>query len=216
MSLKVKLATTIAALCMVICLLTVGVWAATKTSVNVSGTVSFVAEDVNATISATVTGATGDEQNITNKVIATFLGDEVIPEGSDYYEYEDKDGNKTYDFKDLDFASKDSVIVITLTIKNDSTQRKLNVDSFTATLGTGTPTKLTADVPAEDAKETFAGSNVVAWISQEAPTTKIAPEGTATVAISLRVANTNLKVNAAPFAATLQLSNAGEYVPEGE
>ena len=59
MSLKAKLFTTVAALCMVICLLTVGVWAAKKATVNVSGTVSFVAEDVYATVAMTTAGQSG-------------------------------------------------------------------------------------------------------------------------------------------------------------
>lgn len=51
MSLKAKLATTLAALCMVICLLTVGVWAAAQINVTVSGSVSFAATDVWAKVS---------------------------------------------------------------------------------------------------------------------------------------------------------------------
>ena len=60
MSLKAKLATTIAALCMVICLLTVGVWAAESATVKLSGKVSFVANDVYATVAVVTSGHEGD------------------------------------------------------------------------------------------------------------------------------------------------------------
>ena len=57
MSLKAKLASTIAAVCMVICLLSVGIFAATTAKISLSGSVSFVAQDVDVSVAATVSGA---------------------------------------------------------------------------------------------------------------------------------------------------------------
>jgi len=59
MSLKAKLVSTIAAFCMVICLLSVGIWAASSGTVNIGGTVSFEVTDVNVLIEGTVTGMDG-------------------------------------------------------------------------------------------------------------------------------------------------------------
>ena len=138
MSLKAKLATTIAALCMVICLLTVGVWAASRTSVGFSGTVSFTSKDVNATITGTITGATG-AQNVTNTPVATFNGSEAEPAEGEYTPAQ------AWTIGNLDFATKDSEIVITLNIKNDNTERAIQIDSFTAKLGTQDLTAVEGD-----------------------------------------------------------------------
>lgn len=54
MSLKAKLVSTIAAVCMVICLLSVGIWAANRGVVNIGGSVSFDISDVNVRVTGTV------------------------------------------------------------------------------------------------------------------------------------------------------------------
>lgn len=123
MSLKVKLISTIAAVCMVICLLSVGIWAASVGTVNVGGTVSFVAEDVDVTITATVTGSktTGQTRTITWDAGTAYNAD-----GED----EDDVANDALvaDWTDLvlDFQ-KNTPIVIEITITNNSEQRSVGV-----------------------------------------------------------------------------------------
>ena len=56
MSNKVRLITTISAICMVLALLTVGVWAVSTASVTLGGSVSFTADNIHAKITGSVTG----------------------------------------------------------------------------------------------------------------------------------------------------------------
>ena len=86
MSLKAKLVSTIAAVCMVICLLSVGIFAATTGTVNVGGTVSFSATNVDVTITGSISGAkdntwadgatgvTWDAKNTTETVSVDWKG----------------------------------------------------------------------------------------------------------------------------------------------
>ena len=56
MSLKTKLVSTISAICMVLALLTVGVWAVSTASVTLGGSVSFTADNIHARVTGSVTG----------------------------------------------------------------------------------------------------------------------------------------------------------------
>ena len=111
MSLKAKLVSTIAAICMVICLLSVGIWAASTGTVNVGGTVSFTASDVDVTITATVNGAktTGQTKTVTWSAANT---EETLT--ADW-------SNLTLDFV------KGSDIEIVLEITNNSVERSVGV-----------------------------------------------------------------------------------------
>ena len=187
MSLRAKLATTIAALCMVICLLTVGVWAASTAKVNVSGTVSFTATDINATITGSTTGA---KENKTNVPIATYTGSET-------------DGVESpWAVGDLVFENKASVIKVTITVTNTNVERDITA-AFSAKLGDQALTAVEGD------EETVENSNVIAWISQTA--TSVAKNNqSATFEISFKIADTNLSVDPkVNFTAVLDLSNAG-------
>ena len=187
MSLKAKLATTIAALCMVICLLTVGVWAASTAKVNVSGTVSFVASDINAVITGSTTGA---KVNKTNDPIATYTGSE------------EEGVQNPWTVGDLSFNDKNSVIKVTITVKNTNVERDITA-AFSAKLG---EEALTTE---EGTTETVEDSNVIAWISKTA-TTVVKDNQTAEFEISFKIADTNLSVDPkVAFTAVLDLSNAG-------
>ena len=112
MSLRAKLATTIAALCMVICLLTVGVFAASQANVNIGGTVSFVAEDVDATVTATFANVkTAIEQKSVTFDSATA----------------DEDMTEDWTGLDLTFANKTDDIIITVVVNNNNAERRLGV-----------------------------------------------------------------------------------------
>lgn len=111
MSLKAKLVSTVAAFVMVLALMVVGVLAATNPTVNMGGSITFTATDVAATIKITSTGA------------STNLNQTVTLDST-------TEGNVTTHDADLDvdFADKDTAIVITVTITNDSE------DAMTVTL----------------------------------------------------------------------------------
>ena len=119
MSLRAKLATTIAALCMVICLLTVGVWAAQSATVNLSGKVTFVANDVYATVSVVTSGHEGDS---VSKSVTFNSG--VKGEG----ETNVVTGGEALWNEDFDFSFKNKApIVFTFTITNHG-ERKASVE----------------------------------------------------------------------------------------
>lgn len=121
MKLKAKLISTIAAFAMVLCLTIVGVWAATSVSVSVTGTVGFTASDVNATVTGTITGITEEK---------TF---------SKVFDAASEEDSATWDLSNITFV-KDSNVVITLTVKNDSTERSLTakLENNGAASGTNT------------------------------------------------------------------------------
>lgn len=119
MSLKAKLVSTIAAFCMVICLLSVGIWAANTGTVNVGGSVSFVAKDVDVTISlVSVTGA-GDAGD-------AYAKDDITWNAA-------TEGTLSASWTDMVFAFQKAAngtlgdIVITINVKNNSAERPVNV-----------------------------------------------------------------------------------------
>ncbi len=110
MSLKAKLVSTISAFCLVLALLVVGVFAASNATVNLSGSLSFTADDVMASISVTSTGAETDLSNKTGTL-------------------DQNSANVTMDNLDLVFATSNTPIVITVTITNDSDNRAFTVQT---------------------------------------------------------------------------------------
>ena len=183
MSLRAKLATTIAALCMVICLLTVGVWAASQTTVNIDGSVSFVANDVHATVTLTSTGA----KTTVNKSV-TFNSDANAAEGENKTEVENWD---TADL-DLDFEKKGVDIVLEIKVDNLSTERTL-----------------TAAVAVDDPAE---GSNITVTVDGEASATvakatDASTPGTATLKVKIHVVDSNKQVDKAAYGITVTLTD---------
>lgn len=124
MKLKAKLISTIAAFAMVLCLTIVGVWAATSVKVNVTGTVTYTAKDVNATVTGAITG--------------------INESGKAYSKSWNADNNEataedTWDLSDITFVKNQSV-VITLTVKNNDTARSLTATLVNEGAATGTNT----------------------------------------------------------------------------
>lgn len=104
MSLKAKLVSSIAAFCLVLALMVVGIFAANSLQVNLSGNLTYTATDVVAEINVSSTGAKGDNISWNSSVDAT---DDELTGG--------------YDALNLEFA-KDTPIVITVTVKNNSNE----------------------------------------------------------------------------------------------
>ncbi len=128
MSLKAKLVSTIAAFCMVICLLSVGIWAANTGTVNVGGTVSFVASDVDVSIYGVVGTEAAEAEAITTEIVTWNAASE---------------GTLTEDWTNALNFTKGEDIVISLKVVNNSEQRSVAVtltdDGTTATNYTHTP-----------------------------------------------------------------------------
>lgn len=129
MKLKAKLISTIAAFAMVLCLTIVGVWAAATVTVSVTGNVSYIADDVDATVTGTITGI-----NETKSFTKDFKAEIADTSGA-------------WDLSGITFA-KGQDVVIRLNVHNNSTERKLNATianngeatgrNTTAALGTTT------------------------------------------------------------------------------
>ncbi len=143
MSLKAKLVSTIAAFCMVICLLSVGIWAASTGTVTVGGTVSFEATDVNVTVTGTVSGA---KVNTWTDTITWSAEDATAAEVWDGLLFEFV--QNTTDTSKLDD------IVISLKIDNLSTERGILVtlektstdtDDVSVTVDTANEAKVAAE-----------------------------------------------------------------------
>lgn len=122
MKLKAKLISTIAAFAMVLCLTIVGVWAAATVTVSVTGTVSYTATDVDATVTGTITGITETGKSFTK----TFNAASTENSGA-------------WDLSNITFV-KNQDVVITLTVKNNSTERPLQATLANNGEATGTNT----------------------------------------------------------------------------
>lgn len=137
MKLKAKLISTIAAFAMVLCLTIVGVWAAATVTVNVTGNVTYTAEDVDATVTGKITGVVGAAEKTYS---VTFSATE--PKSAD-----------TWALGDIVFE-KGQVVTITLEVHNNSTERSLTATlanngeaagtNTTAALGTTTSATINA------------------------------------------------------------------------
>lgn len=127
MTTKAKLVSTIAAFCLVLALMVVGVLAASSATVDLGGSISFTASDVVATVSVSASGSAED---------ATVNGTGVYTESFD--STDNPTASWTKNDINLTFASKDAPIVITIAVQNDSDERAL-------TLTAGTLPKVTGD-----------------------------------------------------------------------
>lgn len=124
MKLKAKLISTIAAFAMVLCLTIVGVWAAATVTVSVTGTVSYTATDVDATVTGTITGITETGKDFSKDFSADIA-----------------DTSGAWDLSGITFV-KNQDVVITLTVKNNSSERPL--EATLANNGEATGTNTTA------------------------------------------------------------------------
>lgn len=122
MKLKAKLISTIAAFAMVLCLTIVGVWAAATVTVSVTGTVSYTATDVDATVTGTITGITESGKNFEKTFNAAST-----------------DNSGAWDLSGITFV-KNQDVVITLNVKNNSTERPLQATLANNGETTGTNT----------------------------------------------------------------------------
>ena len=121
MKLKAKLISTIAAFAMVLCLTIVGVWAAATVTVSVTGTVSYTATDVDATVTGSITGINESK---------SFTKD---------FNAEIADTSGAWDLSGITFV-KGQDVIITLNVLNKSTERKLSVTLANNGEATGTNT----------------------------------------------------------------------------
>ena len=189
MSLKAKLATTLAALCMVICLLTVGVWAASQTTVNVSGSVSFDATDVWAKVTATSTGAVETiNKSVTFNAGVTESGD--ITNGD----------TATWDDLNVTFKDTKEDIIITLTVTNLHEENKITAkvkDTSTHTSDANNNVKITIQESAE-------GGDTLNKVGG----TTVSKEYT----ITLHMLDKNKSVASTAFSVKVTLDNAGADV----
>lgn len=114
MKLKAKLVTTCAAFCLILCLTIVGVWAVTTASIPMGGSVGFTASDVDATISGSFSGISGQQDLTTLKLDASTKDVTSVA------------GYTTWQDWELNFADKAQDIVLTITVKNDNTERAID------------------------------------------------------------------------------------------
>ena len=117
MTTKAKLVSTIAAFCLVLALMVVGVLAASTVTVNLGGTIGFQSSDVVGSVTIATSGAATD-------LVATEAGN--------HYEFDSATTNATqFDFtnKALNFnaGEANNTITVTLTITNNSEERAIQV-----------------------------------------------------------------------------------------
>ena len=186
MTLKAKLVSTIAAFALVLALLVVGVLAASSASINMSGSLSFTATDVNATVDISVAGNTA-------------AGD--VGDGTYTFNSATQDASKDVTLSDLDwvFASKTSTITLTIVVTNNDSAR-----SLTSTL---TPT-LTELADANVTASAQATAGVTGTVGQ-AQTLEAGESVTYTVTFKITDANKSVSSTAATWSAKLALANAG-------
>lgn len=115
MSLKAKLVSSVAAFCLVLALLVVGILAVPSATINMGGTISFQATDVNATVAITVAG-TEETIDPVNYTYNASQGEATV---------ENVWKTTAWNF------DENREIVVTITVTNKDTVRQLDVD-FTA------------------------------------------------------------------------------------
>lgn len=116
MSLKVKLVSVIVAFVIIVSLLMVGVYAATNVTLNIGGNVSFTATSVNALISGSVVGTASNPSTPLEDISLsadTTDGAVTMP--------------PSWQNVDLTYGDNGSPITVTITIKNRSADRGIDV-----------------------------------------------------------------------------------------
>lgn len=110
MSLKAKLVSSVAAFMLVLALLVVGILAVPSATINMGGSISFQATDVNATVNITVTGT--DEKKQPSKSYTFNADTDTQPEAWTGLNWNFGEGRE---------------IVVTITVTNNDTVRQLDV-----------------------------------------------------------------------------------------
>lgn len=190
MTTKAKLVSTIAAFCLVLALMVVGVLAATSATVNLGGTISFTAQDVVATVTAKSTGAATDMT--TDTYTKTFNASTAEDDVANVADWDDIS---------LQFANKTTDIVITVTITNNAQDGR--VMSVTPTLPTVT----------ESANVSISGTYTANEDTDVAMTTKainLDPSESAVFKITLHIIDQNQSVvNTTTWGVDFALANVG-------
>lgn len=106
---KLKILSNIAIICLSVCMFAFGVYAANQVSVTTSGTVSFTATDVFATVSRTISGSSADA---THNEIEPITIDSSVNDDADPFAMD----------ADLEFDSATTPIVMSFKIKNEATE----------------------------------------------------------------------------------------------
>ena len=185
MTLKAKLVSTIAAFALVLALLVVGVLAASSASINMSGSLSFTATDVNATVDISVTGN-------------TTAGD--VGDGTYTFNSETPDASKDVTLSGLawTFASKTSTITLTIVVTNKDATRSLT-STFTPTLTKLADANVTAAASITDGEGTVGQAQTLAGGES------------VTYSVTFKIADADKSVSAAAatWSAKLALANAG-------
>jgi len=211
MSLRAKLVTTIAALCMVICLLSVGVWAASQGTVGLNGTVSFQLKDVQVDVAGAIKGATGEENkgSADEATIVTEGANADVAIVSWDADSEASAGDNTtalsttWEIGALNFADKNSEIVIVVKVKNNNPDNAVNA-TFAPTVGGQALTADYAEVTKTEGEDTVS-LNVEAKMST---TETIAVGATGIYKVFIKIHDKNLKVTTVNVGGTLTLQDA--------
>lgn len=109
MSLKAKLVSSVAAFCLVIALMVVGIFAANTATVQMGGSISFTASDVDATVTLASSGQSGEALSETETFDAS-----------------DETATANWTDQNLVFAEATD-IVVSITVNNDATDRPMYV-----------------------------------------------------------------------------------------
>lgn len=202
MSLKAKLVSTIAAICMVICLLSVGVWAASTVTVGLTGSVSFVSNDVQAVVKGRIDGTTNDTAEGQYVNIATFDARTTDTDNGETADFNEAK-NQTWSIGDLVFKDKTSTITITIIVENKHDSHAINA--------TFAPTLAEQPIVKDTATEVKVGENSTNVMAYYTTTETIAQgassSGTYTIVLSIKDKNLSVSKTVATIGGSLTLND---------
>lgn len=180
MSLKAKLVTSISAFALVLALLIVGVFAVQTATINMGGSISFKATDVNATVTINVEGTTGSTDTDDDKTF-TFNADT-------------KEATAGWTGKNWTFDDT-RTITVTVTVHNADTVRSLT-STFTA------PAAVTSNLACATTEDS---EPITAGVATSG--TPVAPGEDLVYIMTFTIEDANLAVNNAAWTAKLVLAN---------
>lgn len=143
MSLKAKLVTSISAFALVLALLIVGVFAVNQATINMGGSISFKATDVNATVVINVEGTAANDESDDKTFTFNADTDEATADWT----------GKNWTFDDT------RTITVTVTVTNKDTVRSLT-STFTAPEDGDLGTNLSCSTQTQGEKTVVAGGTV--------------------------------------------------------
>lgn len=192
MTTKAKLVSTIAAFCLVLALMVVGVLAASSATVQLGGSISFTASDVVATVSVSASGSAEDET--------------VNGTGDYAKKFTSADATATWTKKDINltFSDKNATLTITIRVQNDSTERALTITPTAVPSITGT--NLTPSI-----KYAVNGGEAKAITNTDpinVPATQYAE-----ITLSATITDKNLSVTSSSWTADFTLANVAATAP---